>query len=179
MNASRYRPRWFWLGAVALWLIAVLLRCWVAPAFELLPTTDLAETSYAAKLWSRRTLLSAAEESDSIVRRPDQTLIGRDGHSIIQGDAHWLTLGGVVIFERLNLYGVDRDNRQNLAGYGNEDRSGQYLFPPHLEKKPYLLWDPDYVGPRLVRFDHLERFPGINVYVFNSFLRRPRADGWV
>ena len=139
MNTSRYLPHRFWLGAAALWLIAALLRWWVAPAFELLPTDYVAETSYTAKLWSRQTPLSAAEESESIVRRRDQTLTSRDGHSIIQGDAHWLTLAGVVIFETFNLYGMDRRSRQNLAGYGNEDRSGQYLLPPHNEKKQYGL----------------------------------------
>ena len=172
VNISRYPPHWFWLGAAVLWLLAALLRWWVAPAFELLPTDYVAETSYAGKLWSRQTVLSAAEESESVVRRRDQTLTSRDGCSIIQGDAHWLTPAGVVIFETLNLYGVDRYNRQNLAGYGNEDRYGQYLFPPHLEKKQYSLWDSDYAGPRVVTFDHVEKLRGIEVYVFNSL-----ADG--
>jgi Porin PorA len=172
VNTSRSLPRWFWLGAAALWLMAALLRWWIAPAFELLPADYVAETSYTAKLWSRQTVLSGEEESDSIVRRRDQTLTSREGHSIIQGDAHWLTTAGVVIFETLNLYGVDRYNRQNLAGYGNENRSGQYLFPPHVEKTQYDLWDPDYAGPRVVIFDHVDKFRGIKVYVFNSI-----ADG--
>ena len=77
-----------------------------------------------------------------------------------------------MIFETLNLYGINRYNRQNLAGYGNEDRSGQYLFPPHVEKKQYGLWDPDYADPRVVTFDHVDKFRGIRVYVFNSL-----ADG--
>jgi Porin PorA len=165
-------PHRFWLGTAALWLIAAILRWSVAPAFELLPTDYVGETSYTGKLWSRQTVLSAPEESESGVRRRDQTLTCRDGHAIIQGDAHWLTPAGVVIFETLNLYGVDRNNRQNLAGYGNEDRSGQYLFPPHLEKKKYRLWDPDYAGPRFLTFDHVDQLRGIKVYVFNSL-----ADG--
>ena len=152
--------------------MAALLRWWLAPAFELLPTDYVAETSYSAKLWSRQTISSAAEESESIVRRRDETLTSRDGHSIIQGDSHWLTSAGVVFFETVNLYGVDRSNRQNMAGYGNADRSGQYLFPPNIEKKRYGLWDPDYAGPRVVTFDHVDKFRGVTVYVFNSL-----ADG--
>jgi len=46
--------------------------------------------------------------------------------------------------------------RDSAAGYGNEDRSGQYLFPAHIEKKQYGLWDPDYAGPRIVTFDHVD-----------------------
>ena len=163
-----FAPHRYWFGTAPLWLMAALLRS-VAPALELLPTDFVSETSYAAKLWSRQTLSSAAEESENIVRRRDQTLSSRDGRSIIQGDAHCLTTAGMVIFETLNLYGIDRCNRQNLADYGDEDRSGQYLFPPHLEEKQYGLWDPD---PRVVTFDHEDKFRGIKVYVFNSL-----ADG--
>ena len=73
VNTSRYLPHRYWLGAAALWLMAALLCWWVAPAFELLPTNYVAEIGYTAKLWSRQTVLSAAEESESIVRRRDQT----------------------------------------------------------------------------------------------------------
>jgi hypothetical protein len=97
-------PHRFWLGTALLWLTAALLRWWAAPSFELLPTDYVRETSYTAKLWSRQTVLSAAEEAESVVRRRDQTLTSRDGRSIIQGDVHWLTPSGVVIFEILNLY---------------------------------------------------------------------------
>ena len=86
VNSSRYLPHWFWLGAAALWLMAALLRWWMGPAFELLPTDYVQETSYAAKLWSRQTL-----SSESIVRRRAHTLSSRDGHSVIEADAHWLT----------------------------------------------------------------------------------------
>jgi hypothetical protein len=48
--------------------------------------------------------------------------------SDLQADAHWLTPAGVVIFETLNLYGVDRCNRQNLADYGNKDRPAKICF---------------------------------------------------
>jgi len=93
-----------------------------------------------AKLWSRQTVLSAAEESTkSTVRRRDQTLTSREGHSIIQGDTHRLTTVGVAIFEKLNLYGIDRCNRQNLAGYGNEDRSDQYLFPRRMLRRNNMV----------------------------------------
>jgi hypothetical protein len=45
-------------------------------------------------------------------------------------------------------------------------------FPPHIEKKRYGLWDPDYTGPRVVTFDHVDKFHGIKICVSNSL-----ADG--
>jgi len=152
---------------VAFWLMAALLRWWAAPAFELLPADYVAETSYTANLRSRETPSSPAEDIESIVRRRDETLSSGDGHSIIQGDAHWSTLAGTIIFESRNLYGVDRRTGQNLAGYGNEKRIGQYLFPRHTEKQQYGFWDPIYAGPAVVSFDHVDHVGGIEVYVFN------------
>jgi hypothetical protein len=168
MKPAHYLMNRCWLLAAVCWLTAALLRWGAAPAFEKLPADYVAETSYAATLRSRQTPSGPVEETQSIVRRRDQTLTGGEEDSIIQGDAHWLTKAGAVIFETLNIYGVDRRTRQNLAGYGNEERTGQYLFPPHVEKKTYGLWDPNYAGPSAVTFERVEQFHGVEVYVFNS-----------
>jgi hypothetical protein len=160
------------LGAATAVLIAALLPTWAAPAFEQMPDEYVAEVSYTAQLQSRQTPWSAAEAFDSVVRRRDQTMTSEGGHSVIQGDAHWLTPAGAVIFETFNLYGVDRRTRQNLAGYGGQDRAGQYLFPPHTEAKQYAFWDPIYAGPYVATFDRAEEFHGVDVYAFNT-----SADG--
>ncbi|MEO8159520.1 MAG: porin PorA family protein [Betaproteobacteria bacterium] len=172
MRALRNSPRAQLFIAVAFCLLAALLRWWVAPELELLPADYVSETSYAANLRSRETPSSPALETENIVRRRDQTLNSSDSHCIIQGDAHWSTLAGSVIFETRNLYGVDRRNRQNLPGYGNESRTGQYLFPPHTEKRQYGMWDPLYGGPYVAAFESVEQWRGLEVYVF-KFL----ADG--
>lgn len=172
VNILRFLPFRCWLGMAVFWLVAALLRWWAAPAFERLPADYLAETSYAAKFQFHYAPSSPAEESESIVRRRDQTLTSGPRHSIIQGDVHWASPTGVVLFETLNLYGVDRQNRQNLAGFGNKDRAGQYLFPPHTGKQRYGVWDPFYAGPLVATFDHVDQFRGLEVYVFNSV-----ADG--
>ena len=172
VSASRYFPVRCGLGAAALLLMAVALRWGAAPAFERLPAAYSAETGYSAKLTSRQTPTSPAEECESIVRRHEQTLTCGEKQSVIQGDMQWSTTAGVMIFETLNTYGVDRNGRQNLAEYGNEKREGQYLFPPHTAKQPYKLWDPVYAGPRSATFDHVAKFHGVEVFVFKTL-----ADG--
>ncbi|MBI3776267.1 MAG: DUF3068 domain-containing protein [Gammaproteobacteria bacterium] len=161
-----------WLGAAAFWMLAVLLRWGIAPYYEKIPADYFMETQYTAKLWSRQTPASDAVESDSMVRRRDQTLTRSAAHSIIQGDAHWLTATGILIFETLNTYGVDRRTRQNLTSYGDQERTGQYLFPPHTLKQQYDFWDPIYAGPNRMTFAQVDRFRDIEVYVFDS-----RAEG--
>jgi hypothetical protein len=160
------------LVAATLWLVAAVVRWWAAPAYERLPADYVAETSYSATLRSRQTPSSPVDVSESLVRRRDETLSGGEGYSVIQGDMHWLTTAGAVIFETFALYGVDRRDRRNLGGYGTEDRDGQYLFPPHTRPRSYRLWDPTYGGPSEVRFERVERFHGMEVYVFGSTVDR-------
>ncbi|MFN2475382.1 MAG: porin PorA family protein [Chthoniobacterales bacterium] len=162
----RFRRRHFVVGA-GLCLLAALQYFVIAPRLERLPADYVAETKFAAKCRSHQTPTSPVEEFDTIVRRRDQTLISGPDHSIIQGDTHWVTPSGVVMFEVLSVYGVDRRTRENLPSYGNEDRSGLYLFPPHTRQQTYGQWDPMYAGPRVATFDRTEQRDGLPVYVFN------------
>ncbi|MBA3962353.1 MAG: DUF3068 domain-containing protein [Chthoniobacterales bacterium] len=153
--------------ALGLWLAAAAQYFWGAPYLERLPANYTAETTYAAKCRSRQSPTAPLEEYETITRRHDQTLNSVAGSAIIQGDIHWVTPAGVVMFEILSLYGVDRRTRENLPGYGNEERTGLYLFPPDTEKKEYRQWDPMYAGPRTVTFERTEQLDGMEVYVFN------------
>lgn len=152
---------------IIFWLLAAVQYFWGARYFERLPADYIAETKYAAKCRSHQSPTAPVEEYETIVRRRDQTLNSVAGSSIIQGDTHWVTPAGVVMFEILSLYGVDRRTRENLPGYGNEERSGLYLFPPDTEKKQYGQWDPMYAGPRTATFERSEQLDGMEVYVFN------------
>lgn len=153
--------------ATVLWLLAAAQYFWGAALFEKLPRDYVAETKYAAKCRSRQSPTAPVEEYETIVRRRDQTLSSDATHSIIQGDTHWVSPEGVVRFEVISLYGVDRETRQNLPAYGNEARTGQYLFPPDTGQKQYRQWDPMYAGPRTATFERSERLDGMEVYVFN------------
>ena len=73
---------------------------------------------------------------------------------------------GAVIFESTGLYGVNRFNRQNVPGYGDTERTGQFLFPPDVQPTTYTYWDPMFIGPCVATFDHVETQAGLAVYVF-------------
>lgn len=159
-----------WLGVALLWLLAGVLRLVIAPYLEALPNDYTAETHYLGKARTHQSPSANAEEFESTIRRHDQALTSANGRAMIQGDLHWLTPSGVVIFETINLYGVDRRTRENVSGYGSQNRSGQYLFPPHTAKKRYGFWDPNYAGPGVVTFERAEEFRGVETYVFNSLV---------
>jgi hypothetical protein len=146
--------------------LAGVLHFWIAPFLELLPTG-----------YSNTLLLSVDDQfrysptgdwqiNTLNATRNDETITNTGQIAIIEGALHVYFSSGAVNFESTSLYGVDRRSRENLAGYGTSDRSGQYLFPIHIEQKTYSLWDPMFIGLRKVVFDHSENFKGFQVYVF-------------
>ena len=155
------------LFGLVLLALAALQYFWLSVSLERLPADYVSETEYAAKSRGYATPTSTEEEPERVIRRRDQALSASSDYAIIQGDVHWVTASGVVMFEVLNLYGVDRRTRKNLPGYGNEERFGQFLFPPHTLKQKYDGWDPLYAGPHLSNYDHEETMAGMPVYVFD------------
>jgi hypothetical protein len=161
MSSRQFIPSFFLL------LLAILLRFQIAPWSNQLPVEYSNETRYAANVRFRETPGAVWQEFPLQARRVDQVLLVSGAVAIIQGESHWTTEDGTPTYEPVGLYGVDRRTRLNVVGYGDQNRSGQYLFPPHLEMKTYLYWDPYYLGSRTATFDHVEKIEGLTVFVFN------------
>jgi hypothetical protein len=156
----------FYLVPAFLLAAAALLRFWIAPLASALPTDYANTTHFTAKDRFRETPDGEWREVLIDAWRTDQTLISVTT-SVIQADLHWNTVEtGEVIFESSGLYGVDRRTRMNVPAYGDAERSGQFLFPPHLEKKAFTYWDPMFIGARNAAFDRVETLDGMLVYVF-------------
>lgn len=147
-------------------LLAALVRFWLAPRASWLPADYSNETHYAAQVRFRETPEGEWDEFPLQARRVDQVLVVNGDVAVIQGESHWTMEDGTPTYEPINLYGVNRQNRLNVPGYGDVERFGQYLFPSHLDKKTYQFWDPYYVGPRTATFDRVEWIEGLPVYVF-------------
>jgi len=150
-----------------LWLLAAAQHFWIAPHLLQLPADYADETRYATKSRLRGTPDGDWEEADLIGRRVDQTLVAAAEHSIIQGSLHWTTADGLAAFESSGIYGVDRQTRMNLPGYGDSRRDGQFLFPPHTEARTYRYWDPQFIGARMASFAHSDALEGLPVYLFH------------
>jgi hypothetical protein len=152
--------------ALAFLAAAALLRFWIAPLTSALPSDYANTTQFTAKDRFRETPDGEWQEVLIDAWRTDQTLTSVTT-SVIQADLHWNAAEtGDVIFESSGLYGVDRRTRMNVPAYGDTRRSGQFLFPPRLEKKDFTFWDPMFIGARSVVFDRVETLDGMLVYVF-------------
>jgi hypothetical protein len=147
-------------------VMAALLRYWLAPLFERLPTDYYNEAKLNEENKFRDSPAGEWQASTLNTLRVDQTITNSGQTAIIEGALHVYYLSGAVNFEVTGLYGVDRRTRLNLASYGSTNRSGQYLFPAHVQPIEYPIWDPMFVGLRQAAFDHVENIDGLQVYVF-------------
>jgi hypothetical protein len=158
--------RKYLFSALAFLALAVLVRFWIAPLTELLPSGYTNEMTLAVDDTFRESPSAEWQASTLKAIRIDQTIKNSGQTTIIEGGLHVYNADGSVNFESISLYGVDQRTRMNRPGYGDVDRSGQYLFSTHLEQKNYPLWDPMFIGLRQATFDHVDNFEGLQVYVF-------------
>jgi hypothetical protein len=159
--------RKFFFIILAFLALAALLRFWVAPLFEVLPADYTNETILSEANQFRDSPTAEWQASTLNVRRVDQTITNSGQASIIEGALHIYHATGEVNFETTNLYGVDRRTRLNMASYGDANRTGQYLFPPHVRQIEYPIWDPMFIGLRRATFERIEQMDGLQVYVFS------------
>jgi len=156
----------YFIIALAFLILAALMRFWIAPALELLPADYSNATALSEEDKFRDSPTGDWQASTLNTKRVDQTIKTSNQTAIIEGALHVYYATGAVNFEVTSLYGVDQRTRLNLAGYGSVNRTGQYLFPTHVQPIGYPVWDPFFVGLRQAAFDHIDIIDGIQVYVF-------------
>jgi hypothetical protein len=156
MTREKPHPAAFFAIALGLLALAALVRFGVAPWMNELPANYARETHFVVE--------------DNLRETPDgawgNTIASTGETAIVQGDLHVYAESGAVIFESTGLYGVNRFSRQNVPGYGDVERTGQFLFPPEVQPTAYTYWDPMFIGPCVATFDHAEAQEGLAVYVF-------------
>ena len=124
---------------LAFLLAAVSSRWWLAPLATQLPTDYASQLKFVVADRFRPSLIDPWQTNTFIARRTDQTLSSSGGVAIIQGSLDWSTESGALIFDNIGLYGVDRRTRLILVGYGDVERAGQFLFPPHIEGNQHAI----------------------------------------
>jgi hypothetical protein len=147
-------------------VMAALVRFWIAPITERLPSNYTNTTVLTEEDKFRDSTSGDWLASTLITQRVDQIITSSSRTAIIEGSLHIYFESGRVNFEATSLYGVDRYTRLNLAGFGEVNRTGQYLFPTHVQVGGYPIWDPYFIGLRNANYDHTEYINGLKVYVF-------------
>ena len=65
-------------------------------------------------------------------------------------------------------HGVYADTGEEAKNYGDMERSGLYSFIPGVEKKDYMMWNPEINAPSPVNFIREEDHEGIHTYLFET-----------
>ncbi|MDX8497473.1 porin PorA family protein [Mesorhizobium sp. VK4C] len=170
MNAPQARRSipFLWVLAPPAFLIvtAAIVRSSLGPAFERLPADYTSSVVLESDSRFRQTPDTAFSVFHQQGRRVDQVLSATGDIAIVQSHIDWTTDTGQVNYQTTGLYGVDRKTRQNVAGYGDLSRSGQFMFPPQLRDVADEVWDPYYGGPRHLAFDRNEVVDGLALAVY-------------
>jgi len=157
--------RWLLAGLILI-ILAVVFKQWLGPWAEQLPTDYSSVTNMSETNRFRNTANANWQANSLNVKRVDQTITSSSSYNLVEGSVHAYFDSGDMNFEASGLYGVDRATRANLPGYGDSQRSGQYLFPPHVKPGEYTIWDPFFLGPRQAAYARTEVVGGLAVYVF-------------
>lgn len=75
-------------------------------------------------------------------------------------------VGGELIRSTSEIYGLDRTTRENVSGYGDMDRSGNFTLPAGLEQKTYSFWSSSAMTALPANFEGEETYHDITVYKF-------------
>jgi hypothetical protein len=90
-----------------------------------------------------------------------------DGVLLLQQDVNFYhAQAGVLLTSTSDVYGLDRTTRENVPGYGNMDRTGQFTFPAGVEQKAYSFWSSSAMAALPANFVSEETYHGITVYNF-------------
>ena len=154
------------VAAIACWMLAALHYFLFVPQLERIPDDYHNEASYNATSRSREGAAAEWRDSTLVARRVEQLLARSASHAIIQGDLHWTNTAGSVEYETSAIFGVDRYTRENLPGFGDTVRTGQFLFPLHTEATSYRYWDPQFIGQCVATYQKTDMLDGLEVHVF-------------
>ncbi len=132
--------------AIIFFLISPSLAFYVVPSMKRLPD-DLNEVIYYdGKLGMLNEKTLEMEYRDVTIIRHIKALREENGVLIVREDIEVrdkYTNEELEDFRMTKIYGVDPYTTENIAGYGDLDRLGQWLFPIGVEKKNYEVWNSD------------------------------------
>lgn len=98
------------------------------------------------------------------LRRTDEVLVTSGDVAVVQSTLAWIeAVGAAPLTQTTGLYGVDRRDRANVAGFGDQERSGAFSAPPEPPRDRLVLWDSLHPGPLAFTFETAEHREGVDL----------------
>jgi hypothetical protein len=143
------------------WLFAIF------PAMAKMPTDYEQEYTFEGSIKQLNAETMSLDEIPTDVVRLLTATGTEDDVLLLQQDiSTYHAQAGMLLSSTSDVYGLDRTTRENVAGYGNMDRSGQFTFPAGVEQEPYAFWSSSTMAALPANFVSEETYHGITVYNF-------------
>lgn len=143
------------------WLLAIF------PAMAKMPTDYEREYTFEGFIKQLNSeTMSLDEIPTNVVRLLTATGTQDDVLLLKQEVNFYHAQAGILLTSSSEVYGLDRTTRENVSGYGDMDRSGQFTFPAGVEQKAYTFWSSSAMTTLPANFVSEETFQGITVYNF-------------
>ena len=78
------------------------------------------------------------------------------------------TMEKIEIACSVEYHGIYADTAEESPNYGDMEREGIYTFPPGVEKKDYIMWNPEINKASIVYFVREEDYEDIHTYLFET-----------
>jgi len=134
------------VGAVIFFIISPSLSFYVVPSMKRIPDDLDKIIYYEGKLGMLNTTTVEMEYRDVEITRHLRAVKEEGNVLLIREDIDVkdkLTNQKIDELCMVKIYGIDPYTVENIEGYGDVDRIGQWIFPIGVEKKNYLVWNSD------------------------------------
>jgi hypothetical protein len=146
-----------------IWLLVVF------PVMAKIPTDYEEEYMFEGSIMQLNQETMSLDETPTSIERFLNATGTEDDVLLLQQDINFYHAEFGVLLEDVcssELLGVDRSTRENVPGYGDMDRSGQFTFPSGVEKEGYNFWSSSVMSPLPAQYISEEQFEGLTVYNF-------------
>jgi len=154
------------LTLVALALIWLLV---FFPVMAKIPADYEEEYMFEGSIMQLNQETMSLDATPTSIERLLQATGTEDDVLLLQQDINFYHAEFGVLLEDVcssELLGVDRSTRENVPGYGDMDRSGQFTFPSGVEKESYNFWSSSVMSPLPAQYISEEQFEDLMVYNF-------------
>jgi hypothetical protein len=143
------------------WLLAIF------PAMSKMPADYEQEYTFEGFIKQLNSETMSLDEIPTDVVRLLKATGVEDDVLLLQQDINiYMAPSETLLSSSSDVYGLDRTTRENVPGYGNIDRTGNFTFPAGVEKKTYSFWSSSAMAALPASFVSEETYHGITVYNF-------------
>ncbi len=146
-----------------IWLLVIF------PVMAKIPADYEEEYMFDGSIMQLNQETMSLDETPTSVERLLEATGTEDDVLLLKQDVNFYHAEFGVLLEDVctsELLGVDRSTRENVPGYGDMDRSGQFTFPSGVEKEGYNFWSSSVMSPLPAQYMGEEQFEGLTVYNF-------------